>query len=231
MDVLRNNLDWGNPSEQHSLADYNKLAEAREAARELRRRKAEQAERALFEQVAIDRSETAFSELYDRFAPRVYAMLLHMLRVEEDARDLLQEIFILIWDKAPAFYTLQMKPAAWIMQLARNRAIDEVRSKRYRGDKKHMTRMTVAEDQPELDLLVEDYHTPDGDLAAKEARGEIRRALRELTPDQRNLVDMIYFGGMRYTEVAERLNIPVGTVKTNLRRSVMKLGSILKPRM
>jgi RNA polymerase sigma-70 factor (ECF subfamily) len=222
-----------------AITDNNELAAAREAAQKLRRHKTDQIDRDLLEQIALERSEIAFSELYNRFYPRIYTMLRGMLRTdrhiayaEEDAHDLLQEVFILIWDKAPAVYSVEIKTAAWINQVARNRAIDELRShKRKKNCITHVERDPNKPGIDPLDTQVEDSRTPDRDMARKEARKEIRRALRQLTPDQRCIIDLIYFAGLRYSDVAEQLNMPSGTVKTSVRQSVIKLRRVIKPRM
>ena len=203
--------------------------EARAQARELRRIKAAGVVQDLLEQVALERSELAFSELYDRVSPKIYALLLHLLRSDEDALDALQEIFILIWEKAPLFYRADGNATAWIIQLARNRAIDEVRSRRVR--KGPLTSYDFSREQPALNELVEDYHTPDGDLAAKENGYEVRRALSALTPQQRTVIDLVYFGGLTHEEVSTQLNIPAGSVSSIMRQSIMKLRKILQPRM
>lgn len=200
-----------------------------EQARELRRQKANQTDELLFERVARDRNEEAFSELYDRFSPRVYSLLLHMLRAEEDAQDILQEVFILIWQKAPLYLGNRGNVAGWIVALARNRAVDELRSKRFRDHNQHKE-ISLSEDRPELESFVADTKMADTELHAAESRHEVRRALLQLTPEQRSIIDMAYFGGLTHTEIAARLGMPAGTVKTRIRQSVMRMAKILKPR-
>ena len=198
-------------------------------ARELRRQKAAQTDELLFERVARDRNEEAFSELYDRFSPRVYSLLLHMLRAEEDAQDILQEVFILIWQKSPLYLGTRGNVAGWIISLARNRAVDELRSKRFR-DRQHNSGFVLSDDRPEIAALVVDSRAADSELHAAEARHEVRRALRELTHEQRSIIDMAYFGGLTHSEIAARLDMPAGTVKTRIRQAVFKMAKILKPR-
>ena len=213
--------------------EYGELAAALGAEWERRRLKIEEADRALLEQIALERSEPAFNELYLRFRPRIYAMLYHMLRVHEDVRDVMQEVFLVIWNKAPDSFSLQIKTAAWIKKIARNKAIDELRMQQS-GPKKHLTRVIPDPERPELDKLdiqIEDYHTPDIDLNTKECHEELARALEQLTPEQRCILDLIYNGGLQYAEVGKKLNMPTGTVKTSVRNSVIKLRAILMPRM
>jgi RNA polymerase sigma-70 factor (ECF subfamily) len=201
-----------------------------EKAVDARRRRAMEVDHAIFERIALDRNEHAFSELYDRFSSRVYALLLHMLRSEEDAQDLMQEIFILIWNKAPEFYESRGNPAAWILTLARNRAVDEMRSKRYRKRKSEQS-LVMGDDRPEIAELVDPRNRPDAELASKEAQFEIQRALQTLNAEQRETIDLAYFAGLTYSEIAERKGVPLSTVKSRVRQSVMKLAVIVKPRM
>jgi RNA polymerase sigma-70 factor (ECF subfamily) len=198
-------------------------------ASEVRRQKATQTDEALFERIARDRSQEAYSEFYDRFSPRIYALLLHMLRAEEDAQDLLQEVFVLVWQKAPQFLESRGNVAPWVISIARNRAVDEIRSKRHR-EKSQETELVMSEDRPEIDQIMIDSQTPDLGLQAADAKREVTRALRELSKDQRSIIDMAYFGGMTHVEIAQRLEMPVGTVKTKMRQAIIKMGRRLRPR-
>jgi len=182
----------------------------------------------LLEQIANQRSKEAFSELYDRFSGRVYSLLIHMLRSEPDAQDLLQEVFVLIWHKAPLFLEQKGNASGWIVSLARNRAVDELRSKRHK-EKSQETELLLDEDRPSLEKLLRDDRTPDSGLHAADAKREIARALTALTSEQRMVIDLSYFAGLTHQEISERLKIPLGTVKTRLRQAVIKLGELLKP--
>lgn len=211
--------------------DFDRLCPATESYAEVPVRRAmNDVDYLLFERVAMARCEEAFSQLYDRFSRRVYALLRQMMRSEEDAQDLLQEVFLLIWNKAPEFFESRGNPSSWILTVARNRAVDEMRSKRYRNKRSEESLM-VGDDGPELHTLIETRNTPDAHMATKEAQYEIRRAMKRLTTDQRELVDLAYFAGMSYSEIAERKGIPLSTVKTRMRQSFVKLASVVKPRM
>lgn len=208
------------PSEEEQLIQMQ--------AAEFRRQRALHTDEVLFERIANERSEEAFSELYDRYASRVYSLLLHMLRAEEDAQDLLQEVFVLVWQKAPLYFENRGNVAAWVFSLARNRAVDELRSKRYKVRGKE-TPLTAGEDRPDLEKIIADHKLPDRNLHHADAQREIKFALRELTPDQRSVIDLAYFAGLTHLEIADRLSMPVGTVKTKIRQGVMKLGKLLRP--
>ena len=227
------NIGWGEPRSletKSSLHAENELSALRAQAKELRRARAAQTDQSLFEQIARDRSEDALSELYDRFSPRIYALLLHILRVEEEAQDLLQEIFIIVWNKAPVIIDSNGNLAGWIMSLARNRAVDELRSKRYRSMKLEDS-IDVGPDRPDLAELVDEYYTTDGELTAKEAQEDVRIALRSLSDIQRSVVDLAYFGGLTHSEISTTLRVPMGSVKSYLRQSFIKMADALKPRV
>lgn len=180
----------------------------------------------LFEQIALERSEVAFSEFYDRFAPKVYTLLLRMVHTEEDALDLLQEVFILLWDKAPSLYKMHGNPAPWLIQLARNRAMDEIKSRRFKS-----SRQTESFDSARHDSLMEDDRTPEYEFTNKEAHAELRNALGGLSASHRKVIELVFFGGMTYKEAADSLQIPMGTVSSLVRQAIQKLGQVLKPRM
>jgi len=196
------------------------------AAAATRQRKADAVDLALFERVALERSEEAFSELYDRYAPRLYAMMLHYVRVEEDALDLLQDMFILLWEKAPLLYRENTHARAAIYHFARNCAIDAVRSRKWR-DKSFEP---LPEDQPTLDDLLREESTPETNLNAKEAREQVRDALRMLSDIQRAAIDLAYFGGLTQSEIAKRLNVTEGVVRSAIYGAIRKLGRLLPPR-
>lgn len=198
----------------------------KKAAAEERRRRADDADRHIFEQVALERSETAFSELYDRYSPRVYAMMLHYFRVEEDALDVLQDTMILLWEKAPQLWRESTNVRAAISHFARNCAIDALRSRKRR---KLDQFVDLADDQPRLEELLADDSTPESTLNAKESRQQVRDALLALSPMQRTTIDLYFFGGLMQKEIGVRLGMPEDTVRTHIRRGIKKLAAILRP--
>ena len=222
-------IAFTHPTEQLSETTFEDVGmhAVQKQASAFRRQKASQTDEVLFEKIANDRNQAAYSEFYDRFSPRIYALLLHMLRAEEDAQDLLQEVFVQVWQKAPLYLESRGNVAAWVISLARNRAVDELRSRRYR-DRAQEAELLYDEDRPEIDTVMVETKTPDMGLHAADTQREVQRALHELTRDQRRIVDMAYFGGLTHVEIAERLEIPIGTVKTKIRQAVIKMGKVLR---
>jgi len=188
------------------------------------------ADESLLIRVAADRSEEAFSDLYDRFSGKVYTLLLQILQREEDAQDILQEVFIQIWNKAPMYLESRGNVAAWILSIARNRAVDELRSKRYR-ERQMESELVVSEDRPNMLSLLEADTTPESDFSLKETSHHVVRALRSLSTDQRTVVDLAYFQGYTHSEISRELQMPMGSVKTKLRQAMIKMARVLKPRL
>jgi RNA polymerase sigma-70 factor, ECF subfamily len=230
MKLLRNLGKTLDPIEWQSVTPP-KLGEVTEKsiAAEMRRVRALQTNELLFERIALERSAEAFSEFYDRFAPRIYSLLLHMLRSEEDAQDLLQEIFLTIWRNAPSYLDTKGDIASWVFTLARNRVIDEFRSKRYRN-RALETQLSLEQERPTLNEMLIDRKLPDSDLHAADLREDLRYALAMLSPDEQRIIDLSYFGGIPLDTIAVKMGMPPGTIRTRRRRGILKLAEYLRPR-
>jgi len=160
---------------------------------------------------------TSFRHLHDRFRLILYSTIAKILNNREDTEDVLQEVFAQIWKKAHCYDAGKGKPLTWVNTMARNRAIDRYRSKQRRA------------------LLGERY---EGHLAAFSEKGspatelEVQRnetssvlqaAVLELTPQQREAIELAYFSGLTQREVAEKIGEEVGTVKARIRRGLQRL--------
>ena len=172
----------------------------------------------LFEQIAVERSEIAFKEFYELLAPKVYSVIFRIVRSEDDALDILQEVFTHFWNSAPELHKVHSNISAWILLLARNRAVDETRSYRFRTQHN-----TESFDNFEHESLIADIHTPDEKLTEDAAKQEIRRAFEVLNDEQKKIMQLVYFSGMTPKAVAETLNLSPGAVRKTIRTSVEKL--------
>ncbi len=179
---------------------------------------------ALFEQIAVERSEIAFKEFHDFLAPKVYSVIFRILRSEDDALDILQEVFTTFWNSAPDLYKRHSNISAWILLLARNRAIDETRSARYQKQQ-----FMESYDALEHESVVADTHAPDDRLTAEGLSMEIHKAFEVLSPDQRKIMELVFFGGMTLKSVAENMKMPPGTIRKSVHSSIKKLRRVLKP--
>jgi RNA polymerase sigma-70 factor (ECF subfamily) len=165
--------------------------------------------------------EQALSALYDRYRLILFGLILRILHSQQEAEDVLQEVFLQVWRRASDFDETRGRPFTWLVTLARSRAIDRLRSLGSR----ERTAQEAARSTP-------DSISDAADDAVKSEQGEIvRKALRELPDEQRRTLLLAYFEGLTQTEIAERLNTPLGTVKTRMRSGMIKLRELLGGRV
>ena len=149
----------------------------------------------------------AFSEFYDRYAPLVYPLILRIVRSAPDAADVLQEVFWEAWQAAARYDPTRGSPEAWIVMRARTRAIDRVRAVRRRSET-----FVAPIDETVAAAPVEGG----GDAAERAAdRAIVAGVLERLPENQREVIELAYYGGFTQTEIADRLKQPLGTVKTD----------------
>lgn len=161
----------------------------------------------------------AVAELYDRHAAKVFALARRILQNESDAEDVVQDVFAQAWRTAPAYETTRGTVAAWLMMMARARAIDRLRARRARPD-------TWADGV--LDNLQDEKTPVQEQLMAAEQSARVRTALVGLPADQRIALELAYFEGLTQSEIAERLSAPLGTVKTRIRTALTTLRRSLR---
>ena len=171
----------------------------------------------LIRQVA-NQDRDAFSQLYDRFSTLVFTLAMRMLRARSDAEDLLQDVFVQVWRQAQNYSTERGTPEAWIVNIARSRAIDKIRSIR------RMEKSFVLTDDP---ARAESSDNVESSAAESEARMAMNSALANLPETHRKVLELAYFGGLTQTEIATRLAEPLGTVKTRMRSAIQRLREML----
>ena len=176
----------------------------------------------LMRRIALQ-DEKALDIFYARYSTPVYSLLLRILRKEGEAEDLLQEIFLQIWHKAYRYQARKGDVSVWLITLARNRAIDRLRSKDYR---QHGEMRGSEELEFLLDLDVE--ANPFQSVLRSEHRAIVRRALSSLPKNQRKVLEMAYFDGHTLPEIARKLRKPLGTVKTQSRLGMIRLRDFFK---
>jgi RNA polymerase sigma-70 factor (ECF subfamily) len=169
-------------------------------------------------QRAAAQDREAFSQLYDRFSTLVFSLAMRMLRAQSDAEDLLQEVFIQVWRQAANYSPERGSPEAWIVNIARSRAIDRLRSKR------RMEKSFVLTDDP---ARAESTENVESSAAESEAKLTMNSALANLPQAQRLVLELAYFDGLSQTEIAARLREPLGTVKTRMRSGIQRLRGML----
>ena len=179
-----------------------------------------EAEIALMRRVAQgDRS--GFEELYDRFSRVLFSTAYRVLNNQEAAEDVLQDVFIQIWEKAPLYDPSRGKPMTWAITLTRNKAIDRLRS---------TVRRNRLGDELEREAQSQDQFDDRSsfDALATEDRGKlVREAIQKLSQDQREAIDLAFFSSLTQLEISERLNVPLGTIKARIRRGMLRLRDVL----
>lgn len=165
--------------------------------------------------------QAAFADLYDRLSGVLYSIASRILGDPKDAEDVLQDAFIQIWDKAGAFDPESGSPLGWAATLTRNRAIDRLRATRRRRQ--------WIEDVASAAGSAPEAQTPEVivGVEAREQAARIRSALQLLPADQRQAIELAFFGGLTQNEIAARLHQPLGTVKARIRRGMLRLREAL----
>lgn len=158
----------------------------------------------------------AFSYLYDNYSSAIYGVIFRIVQDEEAAQDILQEAFVKIWNNFQQYDKTKGRLFTWIINLARNLAIDATRSKSFRNQQKNL----------ELDKIVSFIDSNKSTSFNPEQIG-LKTLIEKLRPEQREIIDLAYFRGYTQTEIAEALNIPLGTVKTRMRSAILRLREIL----
>ena len=163
--------------------------------------------------------EQALGVLYDRYGRRVYSIALHVTGDCLCAEEVTQDVFHRVWTHAYGFRLAAGAPAGWIIGITRHRAIDEIRSSRYKG-RQHDVWLD------DLTPMVGQDGADDEEHAA--LRCEVRAALATLAQEQRQAIDLAYYHGLTTTEIASMTAIPVGTVKSRLRYGLAALRRVLR---
>jgi len=170
-----------------------------------------------------DRS--AFEELYDRFSGVLFSTAYRVLNNQEATEDVIQDVFIQIWEKAPLYNPALGKPMTWAITLTRNKAIDRLRSTQRRG-------RLQDEMQREAETFEQFDERSSFDAASGVETGKlVREAIQKLSEDQREAIELAFFSSFTQTEIAERLKEPLGTVKARIRRGMLRLKEILSPKL
>ena len=165
----------------------------------------------------------ALSKLYDRYNGIIKALILRVVHNEAEADDLLQEIFMELWNQAKNFSAQKGKPLGWMVTLARRRAIDGLRKKQaYMRAGERLQNET--EQQPDAWV----HNSTEEEITFSDTRILVRKVINSLPPAQREAVDLAFFRGMSQREIAAKTNTPLGTVKTRLELGLKKIYDGLK---
>ena len=162
------------------------------------------------------RDRKAFRDLYGRTSAKLYGVTLRILKDRAEAEEALQEVYVKIWQRADRYVPGGFSPISWLVAIARNHALDRLRARRPTSD--------------DLDVALDVADAgPDPEQAAidRAERGRIDRCLGELEADKADAVRGAYLDGYSYEELASRHKVPLNTMRTWLRRSLLKLRECL----
>ena len=176
----------------------------------------------LMEGVA-NRDAKSFNELYQSVRGILVATIYKVLNNHADSEDVCQEVLAKVWERGELFDRSKGRPLTWLRTLARNRAIDRLRSKQRRSDLNERYRGEVDTPNNRVSRDLTDV------VVTTEHAAIVRDAVIELTPEQQQVVELAYFAGLTQAEIATRLNQPIGTVKARVRRGVQCLRERVLP--
>jgi RNA polymerase sigma-70 factor (ECF subfamily) len=171
---------------------------------------------ALLERI-VKRDERAVEALYARYSGPIYSLAYQVTGAERFAQDVVQEVFVALWRDASRFDALKGAVAPWLFSLARHKAIDLVR-------REANIRKRTADVDLEFEEAADDV---DHEAWMAIRREKVREAIEQLTPHQREALDLAFFQGLTHVEVSDRLGIPLGTAKTRIRSALLRLRDIL----
>ena len=173
----------------------------------------------LLQRVAA-RDTAALAELYDRHSRLLFSLILRIVRDRGEAEEILQEAFVRVWTRAEIYDSRMGGPLPWIVRVARNYAIDRLRIRRVRA-----TVNAPTIDVASLDAAAPatDIQTPEGAVLDAERRQTLTDALAGLPTEQRELIEAAFFEGYTHSELAQRFELPLGTVKTRIRAGMIAM--------
>jgi RNA polymerase sigma-70 factor (ECF subfamily) len=166
------------------------------------------------------RDQSALASLYEESSQLVYTIALRILQNEADASEVVVDVYRQVWESAARFDERRGSAAAWIVIVARSRAMDRRRS--------NAARTRVAAPAEELKEVVCREPNPERLAIAGQNRGSVARALALIPAEQREALELAFFAGLSHSEISARLGDPLGTVKTRIRLAVIRLRELLK---
>jgi RNA polymerase sigma-70 factor (ECF subfamily) len=163
-----------------------------------------------------NKDRSAFNYLYDNYSGALYGVIKRVVEAEEIANDVLQEAFVKIWKNIGGYDSSKGSIFTWMMNICRNTAIDEVRSKNFKKEAQNQNIddfVSIVDSQNKVEQKVDHIG--------------LKKIVQDLKPEHRILIDKIYFEGYTQDEVSKELEIPLGTVKTRVRAAMTHLREVM----
>jgi RNA polymerase sigma-70 factor (ECF subfamily) len=167
--------------------------------------------------------QQAFSQLYDHSSTLLYTMAFRILGSREEADELLQDVYLEVWRKVARYDVGRGTPIAWLITLTRSRAIDRLRARSARRRQE-----TIELDSTVSSLVADLGPSPFETKADQELRIAVGSAMTSLPPAQQQAIELAYYEGLSHNEIAARLNLPLGTIKTRIKLGMSKLRESLQ---
>ena len=164
----------------------------------------------------IGRDEKGFNYLYKNYSGALYGVIFRIVRYEEEANEVLQDVFVKIWNSIESFDQKKASLYTWMLNIARNSAIDRLKSKSFQNDLKNQSIPDFVNNHVGLSL------------EQKHDFQEVQNGVNSLRDEYKILINKAYFGGFTQEEISEELGIPLGTVKTRTRAALQELKNILR---
>ena len=158
------------------------------------------------------KDERGFSILYDNYSSALYGVVLKIVRSEEIAADVMQDAFVKIWKNIEAYNRTKGTLFTWILNVARNTAIDRIRSQEFQNSQRNQ----------DLDTSINFIDSQGGSQFDVDAIG-IKKVVENLRPEYQQMIELLYFQGYTQAEVSEEFGIPLGTVKTRVKAAIIQL--------
>jgi len=168
--------------------------------------------------LASRQDDAALAQLYDRYGRVAYGLALRIVRDQALAEDAVQEAFLTVWRTAGSFRPERAKPSTWILTLVHRRAVDLVR----REERRRAQPLLEGQEEPDERAL-----PADEEIALTDRRRLVQEALRQLPDEQREALELAYYGGLTQSELAERLSVPLGTIKSRMFTGLRRLRDLL----
>lgn len=163
----------------------------------------------------------ALDVLYDRYSKLIYSTAITILKNVEEAEDVTQETFLRLWQRSEIYQPQRGSLSSFLITLTRSRARDKLRSRS--ASQQKLQRIQTFSD------CVSDYNPPLEFVTLEERSNQVREALKQLSPSDRQLLETAYYQGLSQSEIATRDGIPIGTVKSRARQALKKLRTLLNP--
>ena len=163
-----------------------------------------------------DRNESGFNYLYDNYSAALYGIILRIVIFKDDADEVLQDVFVKIWNSSSQYDSGKGTLYTWMLNIARNTAIDKLKSKTFQNNLKNQSIPDFVNNNASLSVNQPDHFN------------EVQNVVNKMKDDFKDIINKSYFEGYTQQEISDKMNIPLGTVKTRTRAAIAEHRQLLK---